>query len=110
MTEERAKALTEYLSKDADRTEQLFDMNIEDAVKEINADGYDFTAEELSEFADAMVKISDKKDSGELSDEELEDVSGGCGISLGFWLTIIAIYGWWLAEQMRRRNHWQVQS
>jgi hypothetical protein len=76
MTDERVQKLTNYLSNDPDRMLKLFDMEPEKAVAQINADGYDFTVDELKEFAEAMVMVSEKTE-GELDVDVLENVSGG---------------------------------
>lgn len=80
MTEERAQKLAEVLSSDSDQLEKLFDMDVNETVAQINAGGYDFTADELKEFAEAMVTVSEKtkgNGNGELDAEELDNVAGG---------------------------------
>lgn len=84
LTNERAEMLADYLGADADRAEQLGKMSAEKAAEIINADGYDFTAEELKEFSNTVQKIAVLKNNGsELSDEELDNVSGG---GIGVWI------------------------
>ena len=77
LTEARAKLLADYLMSDQEKAKRLFDMEPEDALKEINADGYDFTVEELIDFGKAMSLAANKE---ELSAEDLENVAGGIGI------------------------------
>lgn len=78
MTDERMQLLAEYLSNDPERMERLLAMNTVNAMEAINADGYDFTVDELTAFADQVEMISKKvsKD-GELNEEDLNEVSGG---------------------------------
>ena len=47
--------------------------NLEDAVKQLNADGYEVTAEDVEQFLKQTRVPSD----GELSDDDLENVAGG---------------------------------
>lgn len=80
MTEERVQKLTDVLSSNPDQLEKLFDMDVNEAVNKINAEGYDFTVDELKEFAEAMVTVSEKTKNnanGELDDETLDNVTGG---------------------------------
>lgn len=76
MDEARMQALAEYLSKDSDRTEKLFEMGAEAAQKEINADGFDYTVDELRTFAQEVLNVGQNA-SGEMNAEELDKVSGG---------------------------------
>lgn len=55
------------------------DMPLEEALAEINKDGYDFSAEELRAFADIMT-TSAPSQAEELSQDQLENVSGGAQI------------------------------
>lgn len=78
LTNERAEKLANYLTADVNKAKELVDLPVEDAVKAINADGYDFTVEELKEFGAELQKIAENMDSnGELSADALEDVAGG---------------------------------
>lgn len=69
LTNERAMELVEYLNSDKENAERLFALPVEEAAEEINKDGYDFTAEELAEFAQAVI---DASENGELDDSSLE--------------------------------------
>lgn len=82
LTEERAKLLASYLEQDKERAKRLFDTAPEEAVKEINAAGYDFSVEELIDFGDAMSLAVSKN--GELSADDLENVAGGLGVVATF--------------------------
>ncbi|MDE6035153.1 MAG: hypothetical protein K2G36_04505 [Ruminococcus sp.] len=77
MTNERMQELVDFLSSDPDRMTELFQMDAEMACEEINAEGYDFTAEELREFGQAISTAVVRSNSGELSEDDLEQVSGG---------------------------------
>ncbi len=76
MNDERVQKLTDYLSSDTERMLKLFDLEAEEAVAQINAEGYDFTVEELKSFAEAMESVSNKNE-GELDADDLENVAGG---------------------------------
>lgn len=65
--------------------------------------GYDFSIEEMSELRDIMLKISEAKNDGELSEEELEGVGGG--------EFILKVDGWnikidWPWRGFRRIRRW----
>lgn len=77
LTQERAEVLNKYLSADVAKAVALLNMEPEAALAEINAAGFDFTIEELMDFAKAL-KIA--KSDGELNAEDLDDVSGGLGL------------------------------
>lgn len=77
LTQERADILTDYLSADTTKAEELLNMEPAEALTQINAVGYDFTIEELNEYACAL-KLA--KAEGELEAEELEKVAGGFGL------------------------------
>lgn len=82
LTNERAEMLANYLTSDVSKAKELVDLPVEDAVKAINADGFDFTVDELKEFGEEMQKIAENMGSnGELSAEALEDVAGGLVVS-----------------------------
>ncbi len=72
LTEERAKVLVDCFNENGD---ELVEMSPEDALEKINADGHDFTLDELSEFAQAVGNLD--SDDEELDAEKLDDVTGG---------------------------------
>lgn len=76
MTEERGKELMEYFEADPARTQELLDLPVEEAVAKMNADGHDFTQEELEVF-DAALDYVPEKD--ELKADDLDAVAGGWG-------------------------------
>lgn len=80
ITKERIEALAKYMGENVERAEMLMDLSAEEACAKINADGYDFTAEELADFAHILAAEAKE---GELSEEDLFDVAGG-SIS-AFW-------------------------
>lgn len=97
LTLERAQVLEEYLVADVERGKELLEMPVENALVKINADGYDFTIEELQEFDQALVEASQKKNE-ELNEDELGEVFGGClalPIAVGMLL--------WVAGRWARR-------
>ncbi len=79
LTEERAEALAQYLADEKEDRSGLFELEASEAVEKINADGYDFTAEELREFAEIARKVVSEE--GELDENSLDDVAGGGFIS-----------------------------
>lgn len=84
LTQERADKLTQYLEEDTNRTKMLFELEAEDAARKINADGYDFTAEELLDYGKALQAAASKE---ELDVEDLEQVAGGVvTVSIGIMI------------------------
>ena len=74
LTNERAEVLAKYLTDKKDDGFAILDLEAAEAAAKINADGYDFTAEELKEFADLLQKSAA---GDELDESSLDDVSGG---------------------------------
>ena len=92
MTIERAEKLAAYLKADPAKTKELLELPVEEALAKINADGNDFTVEELKEFDEAMVNAEENKD-GELDASALEGVSGGA-ISIATATPAFGIVKW----------------
>ena len=92
LTNERAEMLAKYLTERKEYGYDLLEMEASDAVVKINADGFDFTVEELHAFADLMDSAVPNAEN-ELDENSLENVSGGvlvtaavlaAGIAIGF--------------------------
>lgn len=103
---ERANLLSEYLNQDIERTKELFNMMPEDATAKINADGYDFTVDEIKEYGENLKSVAAKTDGGELDASELDNVAGGLATAAivaiyaataagGFGVGVCAYKGWW---------------
>lgn len=73
LTIERTELLGKYLQEDVERAKKLLDLDPEEAVAKINADGYDFTVDEVVEFGEHLSNAA----SDELSEESLSEVAGG---------------------------------
>lgn len=98
MTDARSIAIADALTADRDAVQKLLAMNPEEAVEEFRKQGYDFTVEELSEFHNELREVSERLGaSGELNEEVLSGVSGGCGrcFVLGALVAGAAILGGW---------------
>ncbi|MBE6813654.1 MAG: hypothetical protein E7523_12355 [Ruminococcaceae bacterium] len=76
ITNERIELLANTLMKDADFANEIVEMEAEDAVKALNAKGFDFTAEELAAFAEDLCAFLAEND--QLDESALDDVTGGC--------------------------------
>lgn len=74
LTQERADIISRFLADDQDRARKLLDMEPNDALKEINAAGYDFAVQELMEYCEAL-KLAIAGD--ELKADDLDNVAGG---------------------------------
>lgn len=78
LTNERAEILSNYLTADKDRAVELLKLSPEEAMAKINAEGYDFTAEEMTAFGKELADIVTKISNGEeLDADALEQVAGG---------------------------------
>ncbi len=77
LTDERGQELMEYFEADPARAQELLDLSVEDALVKMNADGHDFTQEELEAF-DSILCAAPEMD-GELDVDDLEAVAGGFG-------------------------------
>lgn len=79
MTEEKSIELAEILNADEETAKRLLAMSPEEAAAELRAKGCDFSPEELLEFGEGLnILITAKKEQRELTEEELDKVSGGC--------------------------------
>lgn len=85
LTDERAEMIANYLTEDDGRATQLFELFPAEVQKKINADGYDFTLEEIQEFGSKLQIVAASRN-GELSESSLTDVTGGANSS--FWLGV----------------------
>lgn len=93
MTIERTEAFANYLKADVDRANKLIELAPEDALKVINADGNDFTLEEITEFGENLKAVAMQNQSDELDEASLENVSGGviATAAAAVYLTCITI-------------------
>ena len=83
LTNDRTEKLASFLSSDLDRAKSLLTLTPEEATTKINAEGFDFTVEEVVEFGKLLQTAASSSDNGELSEEELGDVAGGIGVVAG---------------------------
>lgn len=86
LTADKAKAITDFLGEDSERAKKLFDMDPQDAAKEMGSNGLDVSSDDLIEFGSKLAKYGE---TGELSEDDLEDVAGG----LGAVATVAIAYG-----------------
>lgn len=80
LTNERAELIANYLTSDKERGRHLLTLEPEEAVSKMNADGNDFTVEEIIEFGKQLQIVSTQDE--ELDVEDLDNVAGG-SITLG---------------------------
>lgn len=79
MTEARFNQIAYAVAADQSDIKRILQLDIEDAVKEFQTKGYDFTKEELCEFGAQLTKLIEANQSGELDENALNEVAGGCG-------------------------------
>lgn len=89
MTKERAEILTQYLTSNPDRAKDLLALDPQEALQNINAEGYDFTIDELNEYCDAFKAAVAE---GELNEGELETVAGGLVLTTGMVIGLVACF------------------
>ena len=79
LTDEKSEIIASYLIDNPERAQKLYEMTSEEAAKEINMAGYDFTAEEIAEFGrqlSIVTNVSAAED-GELDISAAENITGG---------------------------------
>ena len=76
MTKEKIEVLANYMSENEERAEVLMALSAEEACAKINADGYQFTPEDLADFA-AEVEAMYSRQEAELDEDALDAVAGG---------------------------------
>lgn len=104
LTNERAELIANYLTADKERAAALLALSPEEAVAKMNADGNDFTVEEIAEFGKQLKAAAAAAQEGELDEDALNGVSGGvvvegvaiACISLGYAIgsSLAKTYGW----------------
>lgn len=73
---ERAEILTAYFTTDKERARKIFALPLKKAREIINADGFNFTEEELKTYVDYILSLF-SEGSDELAESEMKDISGG---------------------------------
>ena len=82
LTNERAEMLANYLTADVNKAKELVELPVEEAVKAINAEGFDFTVDELKDFGEILQSVaSNANEDGEIDADALDNVAGGVVIS-----------------------------
>lgn len=100
LTNERAEMLAKYLTDKKEAGFDLLELDASEAVAKINAEGFDFTAEELHAFADMMEKSDFEGD--ELDETSLDNVSGGVAVAVA---VVAFAYAYYVYTQ-KRRGRW----
>lgn len=93
LTNERSEKLSAYLMADVEKAKALLDLTPEEAAEKINADGYDFSVDEIMDFGEQLQKVAaSRADEGELSEEALSEVAGGVVIAAGVLAAGVALF------------------
>lgn len=93
LTNERSERLSAYLTADIERAKSLIELTPEEAVAKINADGNDFTVDEIKEFGDQLQKVAaSQSEDGELTEDALSEVAGGVVIAAGVLAAGVALF------------------
>jgi hypothetical protein len=98
LTQARADALTEILNADEARAQTLLNLEPDEALRQINAMGNDFTLDELNEYGEAL----EAGRKGELNAEALDNVAGGVSVNALFKGVTIG-FGGYIASRWFRK-------
>jgi hypothetical protein len=94
MTKERIEALAQALSADGEQFKAMVEMSAEEVEEKLKSQGFDFTADEISEFGQLLA--GSNAETGEVDESQLEMVSGGLS---AVWRLLTPIGGpirpWW---------------
>jgi predicted ribosomally synthesized peptide with nif11-like leader len=92
--EARLNQLQAKLEADPSIVENLFGIENPEAVQALLKDqGIDFTLEEIESLRVALVKVLEKGETDELSDDDLEEVAGGFAITIAGITAIAGLIG-----------------
>ncbi len=97
MTEARMNEIAAAFGTDEEKIKAIASKSLDEAVEYFHKSGYDFTAEELTEFAQT---VQDMAKSGELSEKDLEKASGGGLIGLTCAGVLIGLLTGWGANKI----------
>lgn len=86
LNQEKANQITEFLSRDIAHTKAMLDMAPETVLAELGKAGIDCTLEEIKEYGKTLNSAIEASQKEELSEEDLEQVSGGVAITAGLIL------------------------
>lgn len=79
--EEKLTKLQAKIEADSSFADRLLNLETPEEVQSLlNAEGLDFTLEEINMLRDALLKTLEKGENGELTDADLEEVAGGFAI------------------------------
>lgn len=84
MPNERIQAIADVLNNNEEYAKEILTLAPAEAAKVLAAKGYDFTEAELIEFVAEVKKTMSAN--GELGEDELEAVTGGCNTC--FWIGV----------------------
>ena len=90
MNETRINEIAAAIGTDEKKIKEIAGMTLDQAQEYFRANGYSFTKEELSEFAQLAVGNAQ---SGEINENELEHVAGGFGLTGVLAFTAIVLGG-----------------
>ncbi len=79
MKETRMNEIAAAFGTDEEKIKEIAGKSLDEALEYFRSNGYDFTKDELTEFAKTIEEMSK---SGELSEKELEGAAGGCAFTL----------------------------
>lgn len=86
LTQEKADQITTFLSRNIEHTKELLEMAPETVLVEINSAGIECNLDELVEYGKVLNSAIELSQKDELTEQDLEQVSGGVVITAGLIL------------------------
>ena len=110
MNENRFNEIAAAIGTDEEKIREIAAMSLEEAQAYFTANGYSFTNEELTAFAETVTALV-KNQKGEMNEGELENVAGGFAFTLTGALTaaFLSLLGtnaaiFWAADAMNKNS------
>lgn len=101
MTRERIQEILNAIGTKAD-LEKALDAGTEATAAALEAKGFQTTAAELDQMIDELLKMSEEE-SGELGEDDLEDVAGGIGLFTACLIgAAIGTVAYWAKQKKKR--------
>ncbi|WP_343186704.1 hypothetical protein [Anoxynatronum sibiricum] len=104
--------MKQKLEADEQLVEKLFQQETPEEVQALlKENDVDLTIEEIGEVRGVLIKALERAEEGELSEEDLEEVTGGC-FAIAFGVTTLVLFiaakvtGWGLFAHTESRGRW----
>lgn len=91
---DRKQQFYEVAFKDAETAKSLLEKSPEEVSAYMKKQGYEYSVEEIKAIGAELKAMADKQAEGELDEDALEDVAGGCGIAVATAVAFLAGYAY----------------